>query len=157
MLRRSVNCCARHASRLRHLPVYSDNFTSVQFAFDCAVILPRVQLQKSILESIRRATALQSVEELAKGIKFVSLYFLRRALPFTRIFQLRPTCVLGKHLNYRYKESVKTNWKAPRYILDMPEKVAVRIRERYNIDLEGLDLEGISPPITTFQGMKVFF
>ncbi|KAF4092505.1 hypothetical protein AMELA_G00021740 [Ameiurus melas] len=50
-----------------------------------------------------------------------------------------------------YEDSIKTSWKAPRYILNMPVLRHDRVRKRYHILVEG---DGIPPPIKSFREMK---
>ncbi|GBM67240.1 ATP-dependent RNA helicase abstrakt [Araneus ventricosus] len=51
----------------------------------------------------------------------------------------------------QYEEPIKTGWKPPRYILEMPEKRHERVRRKYRILVEG---EDVVPPIKTFKEMK---
>ncbi|KAI4897519.1 hypothetical protein NFI96_015911 [Prochilodus magdalenae] len=50
-----------------------------------------------------------------------------------------------------YEDSIKTSWKAPRYILSMPTARHERVRKKYHILVEG---DGIPPPIKSFREMK---
>ncbi|KAM9988409.1 hypothetical protein ACTFIZ_012169 [Dictyostelium cf. discoideum] len=51
-----------------------------------------------------------------------------------------------------YTDSIKTNWRAPRYILERDEKDHQKVRDQLNIITDGDD---IPPPITTFKEMKI--
>ncbi|KAK3751354.1 hypothetical protein QZH41_009312, partial [Actinostola sp. cb2023] len=50
-----------------------------------------------------------------------------------------------------YTESVKTGWKPPRYIMNIPEEKFDKVRKKWHILVEGSD---IPPPIKTFKEMK---
>ncbi|KAK4336807.1 hypothetical protein RND71_044029 [Anisodus tanguticus] len=50
----------------------------------------------------------------------------------------------------QYNEPIKTGWKAPRYIREMSEEEANKLREKYRILVDG---EDICPPILTFEEM----
>ncbi|XP_015232265.1 PREDICTED: probable ATP-dependent RNA helicase DDX41 [Cyprinodon variegatus] len=50
-----------------------------------------------------------------------------------------------------YDDPIKTSWKAPRYILNMPETRHERARKKFHILVDG---EGIPPPIKSFREMK---
>ena len=54
-------------------------------------------------------------------------------------------------MGIQYTDPLKTGWKPPRYILNMPEERHARVRKRLQILVEGEDLP---PPIKTFDGMK---
>ena len=51
-----------------------------------------------------------------------------------------------------YTEPIKTSWKAPRHILEMPVARHLRVCKKYNIDMEGDDL---TPPLKRFEDMKL--
>jgi len=51
-----------------------------------------------------------------------------------------------------YTESIKTSWKAPRYILSMPPARHRRVWKKYCIDVDG---EDPPPPLKTFRDMKL--
>eukprot|EP00095_Tigriopus_kingsejongensis_P011305 snap_masked-scaffold14_size734282-processed-gene-6.7 protein:Tk11305 transcript:snap_masked-scaffold14_size734282-processed-gene-6.7-mRNA-1 annotation:"atp-dependent rna helicase abstrakt-like" len=51
----------------------------------------------------------------------------------------------------QYHTSLKTGWKPPRYILEMPEEVHVKLRKKQNILVEG---EDPPPPVKSFLDMK---
>lgn len=84
------------------------------------VVEEQLKEEEEILRSIRAAKALQSVNELAKGIK--------------------------------YTESIKTGWRAPRFVLDRPAKVTDQLREEYNIEIEG---ENCPPLCRRFNEFKL--
>ena len=50
-----------------------------------------------------------------------------------------------------YTESLRTGWRAPRYIREAPESKHERIRKKWHILVEG---EDVPPPIKTFKEMK---
>lgn len=50
-----------------------------------------------------------------------------------------------------YTESLRTGWRAPRYIREAPESRHQRIRKKWHILTEG---EDIPAPIKTFREMK---
>ncbi|XP_035387628.1 probable ATP-dependent RNA helicase DDX41 [Electrophorus electricus] len=50
-----------------------------------------------------------------------------------------------------YEDSIKTSWRAPRYILNMPSARHDRVRKKYHILVEG---DRIPPPIKRFREMK---
>lgn len=50
-----------------------------------------------------------------------------------------------------YTDPIKTGWKPPRYILEFTEERHVKVRKRFCILAEGVD---IPPPIKTFKEMK---
>lgn len=52
----------------------------------------------------------------------------------------------------QYTDPLKTGWKPPRYILDLPEKRHQRVRKRKNILVEGADPP---PPLKNFRDMKL--
>ncbi|XP_045489218.1 ATP-dependent RNA helicase abstrakt [Pieris rapae] len=51
----------------------------------------------------------------------------------------------------QYSEPIKTSWKPPRCILNLPESRHERVRQQLRILVEG---EDVPPPIRTFQHMK---
>ncbi|XP_014677345.1 PREDICTED: probable ATP-dependent RNA helicase DDX41 [Priapulus caudatus] len=51
----------------------------------------------------------------------------------------------------QYVDPIKTSWRPPRYILEMPEWKQERVRKKYFIITEG---ENAPPPIKTFREMK---
>ncbi|KAF8334129.1 P-loop containing nucleoside triphosphate hydrolase protein [Cantharellus anzutake] len=51
-----------------------------------------------------------------------------------------------------YTESLKTSWRAPRYIRERTEAQHSKLREKYHIIVDG---EGIPPPIEKFGDMKI--
>ncbi|KAN0025092.1 hypothetical protein ACTFIV_009508 [Dictyostelium citrinum] len=51
-----------------------------------------------------------------------------------------------------YTDSIKTSWRAPRYILAKEEKDHQKVRDQLNIITDG---DNIPPPITTFKEMKI--
>ncbi|KAK5578333.1 hypothetical protein RB653_008003 [Dictyostelium firmibasis] len=51
-----------------------------------------------------------------------------------------------------YTDSIKTNWRAPRYILERDENDHQKVRDQLNIITDG---DNIPPPITTFKEMKI--
>lgn len=50
-----------------------------------------------------------------------------------------------------YTDPIKTSWKPPRYILEMPLERHARVWKKYNIQIEGTDPP---PPCKTFKEMK---
>ncbi|KAM9357273.1 putative ATP-dependent RNA helicase DDX41 [Symphorus nematophorus] len=50
-----------------------------------------------------------------------------------------------------YDDPIKTSWKAPRYILNMPDTRHERVRKKFHILVDG---DGIPPPIKSFREMK---
>uniref|UniRef100_A0A8C6KB73 RNA helicase n=1 Tax=Nothobranchius furzeri TaxID=105023 RepID=A0A8C6KB73_NOTFU len=50
-----------------------------------------------------------------------------------------------------YDDPIKTSWKAPRYILNMPDTRHERVRKKFHILVDG---EGIPAPIKSFREMK---
>uniref|UniRef100_A0A668AKZ3 RNA helicase n=1 Tax=Myripristis murdjan TaxID=586833 RepID=A0A668AKZ3_9TELE len=50
-----------------------------------------------------------------------------------------------------YDDPIKTSWKAPRYILNMPEARHERVRKKFHILVDG---DGIPAPIKSFREMK---
>ncbi|MEQ2267129.1 DEAD (Asp-Glu-Ala-Asp) box polypeptide 41, partial [Xenotaenia resolanae] len=50
-----------------------------------------------------------------------------------------------------YDDPIKTSWKAPRYILNMPDTRHERVRKKFHILVDG---EGIPLPIKSFREMK---
>lgn len=51
-----------------------------------------------------------------------------------------------------YTESIKTSWKAPSYILGLPQARHRRVWKKYGIDVDGDDPP---PPLKTFEDMKL--
>ncbi|RVE44489.1 hypothetical protein evm_010893 [Chilo suppressalis] len=51
----------------------------------------------------------------------------------------------------QYEDPIKTSWRPPRCILDLPEERHERVRQELRILVEG---EDVPPPIKTFQHMK---
>lgn len=51
----------------------------------------------------------------------------------------------------QYEDPIKTGWKAPKYIRDMPESRHESVRQKYQILVEG---ELLPPPIQSFKEMK---
>lgn len=51
-----------------------------------------------------------------------------------------------------YDDPIKTSWKAPRYILNMPNTRNERVRKKFHILSDG---DGIPPPIKSFREMKL--
>ncbi|KAA8589088.1 hypothetical protein FQN60_010433 [Etheostoma spectabile] len=51
-----------------------------------------------------------------------------------------------------YDDPIKTSWKAPRYILNMPKTRHERVRKKFHILVDG---DGIPPPIKSFREMKL--
>jgi len=51
-----------------------------------------------------------------------------------------------------YTESIKTSWKAPSYILSLPQARHHRVWKKYGIDVDGDDPP---PPLKTFEDMKL--
>ncbi|KAL5021484.1 hypothetical protein ScPMuIL_000639 [Solemya velum] len=51
----------------------------------------------------------------------------------------------------QYQEAIKTGWRPPQYIMDMPEKRHENVRKKWHILVEG---DSIPPPIKTFKEMK---
>ncbi|CAH1783864.1 unnamed protein product [Owenia fusiformis] len=51
-----------------------------------------------------------------------------------------------------YTDSIKTGWRPPRFILQLPEEYHDKVREKYQILAEG---ENVPPPIKSFQSMKL--
>jgi len=66
----------------------------------------------------------------------------------TNALQSNAEIATGKH----YTESLKSSWKAPRYILDMPESAREEVRTKWHIIVEGDDCP---PPIKSFKEMKL--
>lgn len=52
----------------------------------------------------------------------------------------------------RYTESLKTTWRPPKYIADLPESAHESVRSKWHILVEG---EGCTPPLKSFKEMKV--
>lgn len=53
---------------------------------------------------------------------------------------------------FRYSESLKTSWTAPKYILDQDEEYHNNVRRKWNIIIDG---EDCPPPIKSFKEMKL--
>ncbi|CAF99136.1 unnamed protein product, partial [Tetraodon nigroviridis] len=51
-----------------------------------------------------------------------------------------------------YDDPIKTSWKAPRYILNMPDTRHERVRKKFHILVDG---DNIPPPIKSFREMKL--
>jgi ATP-dependent RNA helicase DDX41 len=51
----------------------------------------------------------------------------------------------------QYEDPIKTGWKAPKYVRDLPESKHEALRQKYRILVEG---EQMPPPIKTFKDMK---
>lgn len=100
--------------------------------------------------ALRKQRAEMDEKTLKKELQLMSeLALLKEANQVqTNALQSNEEIATGK----RFTESMVTTWKAPRYILEQPEKVHEDTRRKWHIIVEG---EGCPPPIKSFAEMKI--
>ncbi|CAH0731112.1 unnamed protein product, partial [Brenthis ino] len=98
--------------------------------------------QHSELKRIAEARALSAAERQAKEEEHI-LESVAQSKALMGVAELAK--------GIQYLEPIKTSWKPPRRILELPEARHERVRQQLRILVEG---EDVPPPILTFQHMK---
>ncbi|XP_041983879.1 ATP-dependent RNA helicase abstrakt [Aricia agestis] len=98
--------------------------------------------QHSELKRLAEARALSAAERQAKEEQHI-LESVAQSKALMGVAELAK--------GIQYFEPIKTSWKPPRCILELPEERHERVRQQLRILVEG---EDVPPPIRTFQHMK---
>ncbi|XP_045509263.1 ATP-dependent RNA helicase abstrakt [Colias croceus] len=98
--------------------------------------------QHSELKRLAEARALSAAERQAKEEEHI-LESVAQSKALMGVAELAK--------GIQYSEPIKTSWRPPRCILDLPEERHDRVRQQLRILVEG---EDVPPPIKTFQHMK---